>query len=160
MAITNTTTNYVGRLRDVNIAYKIDPTVFVPQPVDLRFGEVSTYVAGIQKLVNRYIIALFTNLGSQPNFPDFGAEFMSKLYGHNMVNVSEARHIFNFASWKVVNDFQAYQKQNPGLPLDEQINTAVLQSIDTTEDGVSFRVKILSLAGENVEFLVPLPETA
>lgn len=159
MPITTQSTDYTGRQLDVNIAYKINPNFAGPQEVNLRFGTVSTYCAGVQKLVNRYIIALFTALGSQPNYATFGTNFLPSLIGKNMVTALDAKHTFNLASWSVVQLFRNYQKENPGLPTDEQINTASLADLTVTETGLTFRVNLLTLAGEKVQFLVPLPLT-
>lgn len=157
MAIKSVSNDYTGRKKDINLAYKINPTDPNIQAVNLQFGPVSSFVAGTQKLIQRYIISLLTIKGSQPDYETFGTDFLSSLQGTNVLNRQDFKHIFNFANWKVISEFRKYQGANPDQPLDEQLNTATLESFVADRGKVTLRIKIVTLAGEIIDFLLPLP---
>ena len=122
------------------------------------FGKISNYCTGIQKLVQRYTIALLTELGSQPNFPGFGSPLITILTSSsNSYNRADLYPIFNRANAKVVKEFFAYdQTANP--PDDERLAGASLDSIKSTIDGgVAISVKIQTYATGPVAFVIPLP---
>ncbi len=156
MAIRNIVNDYTSRKKDINLAYKVNGTAG-QKPMDLRFGEISSYVAGIQKLIQRYAVCLFTNVGSQTDYPEFGTDFISQIQGCNLRSKQDYKHIFNQANWKVISEFRKYQNANPDQPKDEQLSTATLVSFSSLGGSLTFRVKLISLAGEIVDFLLPLP---
>lgn len=153
-----TSTDYTGRLVDVNICYQFYPSV-TPQKLNFQFGQVSSYIAGVQKLVQRYVIALLTNIGSQFNYPDFGTNLISSIQKGTFVKGEDIKHIFNFANYEVLTAFKSYQKENPTLPTDEMLNAAILVSytIDKPSASVSLKIQLLTVAGDNVTVLLPVP---
>ena len=157
MPIRNIIQDYTGRKRDLNIAFGIDPTNPNRQIVDLSFGKLSTFCAGVEKLIQRYMILFLTAVGSQLNYPTFGTDFANVLYSSNLKSREDMLHTFNFANFNVLTILEKYQTDNPGLPLDEQISTASLNEFEVSGDKLSVSIKILTLAGENVDFLIPLP---
>lgn len=156
MAITNTTTDYTGRKKDINIFQGLNfPN---KSTVTLAFGDISNFCAGIQKLVQRYAITLLTELGSQPDFPDFGSTLLTRLNNTSLnLNIVDVRGIFNLANAKVIRQFRQQQSQSPSNFQDEQLNTATLDGVSVSGGKVGLRIKILSMAGERVEFVLPLP---
>jgi len=156
MPINGTTTNYSGRTKDVLISGALDATNNQLQPVALSFGRVSGYCAGVQKLVQRYIILLNTVIGSQPDFPTFGTELHAALLSGRLSNPVEFQHTFNFANWSAVNTIKSWQT-NHELPLDEQLSTATLLKFAVKGDTLTAEVKLTTMAGEDVVFVVPLP---
>lgn len=159
MPIGSTTTNSSGRTRDIHIMQGVKPNGTI-NPTTLKFGQVSNFCAGIQKLVQRYMIAFLTTLGSQVDYPNFGTAFMSSTLASN-VNPSrlDTQHIFNFSNASVLNTFRAYQSLNPDLPADEQIDTAILSNLTVSASQISLQITITSLAGNVVTFIIPLPES-
>lgn len=157
MSIKRLVTDYTGRKKDLHIVFKIDPSLATTQKMDFRFGNVSSFCAGTQKLLQRYVINLFTAVESQPNFPQFGTNLLPKLLNGKFVGLSDVTHILNFANWKVVSEFRAYQRANPALPLDEQLNTASVTNVALDRGKISIKISILTLAGEAIDFLLPLP---
>lgn len=156
MPIRNITSNYSGRNKDITITPYINSLLSERQRVALTFGKVSSYCAGIQKLIQRYIITLLTVSGSQPHDPLFGTNFLSKVKRSNLTTLNDLTHIFNFANFDVISTFKEYQSAHPNLPADEQLDTAVIDSIDSTQDSVTFKIKIYTMAGETVDFVVPI----
>lgn len=156
MPISGTTVNYSGRTKDILITGALNPLTAQPQPVTLSFGRVSGYCAGVQKLVQRYIILLNTVLGSQPDFKSFGTELHAALLSGRLSNPIEFQHTFNFANWSAVSTIKAWQATNAS-PLDEQLSTATLVKFSIEGDTLSAEVKLTTMAGDDVVFVMPLP---
>ncbi len=158
MPIRNITTDYSGRAKDINISPTIDPSKTTVQKVTPGFGAVSSYCAGVQKLIQRFMIALVTVRGSQPAYPAFGTDLLKRISVSSLTTVADLKHAFNFASAKVVSDFRAYQAETPGLPDDEQLDTALLLDVTVSANyEVSYRVALYTKAGSTYDFLLPIP---
>ena len=145
MAISGTSTVYTGRLLDMYISGKLNPLSTNIQNVTYCFGKPSKYIAGIQKLVQRYIISL-VNSG-----------FVEQLAGMSASNINEAANTFNTYNWGVIQLFRAYQSNNPSVNLDEQINTVQLTGIASNGDAVTFSLLLTSSAGNTVSYTLPIP---
>lgn len=159
MPITSVSSNYSGRLKDLCIADGIKGNTDKVQPMSLTFGKLSSYCAGVQKLVQRYAIMLMTKLGSQKDYPDFGTDFITNLNSGRNVSGQDFSYTFNFASWDVIKEMKTYQVANPEMPLDEQINTATLENYNVVKDAVQLNVRLTTMAGTNIQFIMPLPTT-
>jgi hypothetical protein len=154
-----TSTNYTGRKKDINVLRSPDATVYGPQNVTVGFGKRPQYCAGLQKLIQRYVIVLLTNIGSQPNFPEFGTDFLYSLHGRTApVDNLKASQIFNLASYDAVTLLKAYQAERDDIPDDERIVSAALVDIALSVDSAAFDVQITTEAGTSTSFLVPLPK--
>jgi len=153
-----TSTDYSTRKRDIHIFQGVDITK--PATITPSFGNISNYCAGIQKLVQRYAIALLTVIGSQPEFPTFGTDLLTELSNTNLtIDRTRLTHIFNFANFEVISAFRQYQANTDGLLDDEQLDTATLQDIVVSNDGkVSLIVQIIPVAEDAITFLIPLPK--
>jgi len=160
MAISSITTDYSTRTKDILIFLGANPAKSDKQPVTAAFGNISAYCAGVQKLIQRYFISFFTTIGSQENFTDFGSNFLQRIISSRRnITKTEILHIFNFANAKVLGDFRTYQSNNPNLPLDEQIGRAELTDAIANGDTLSLTIKIITLAGDTITFVLPLPNT-
>lgn len=158
MPIRNITTDYSGRAKDIDITPTIDPTKTSAQKVTPGFGQVSSYCAGVQKLVQRFMISLVTVQGSQKSYPTFGTNLLKSLTVSSLTTLADLRHAFNFASAKVVSEFRAYQSATPNLPDDEQLDTALLLDVSVNANyEVTYRVALYTKAGETYDFLLPIP---
>lgn len=160
MAISNVSTDYSNRKRDIHILQGVKATQMGKAKITPSFGKISNYCAGVQKLVQRYTISFFTIAGSQDHFAEFGTSFLQKISSarRNMTK-EEIGHLFNFANAKIITEFKQYQADNPDQPLDEQIAKATLLNASALGDTLNLDIKIITLAGDVVEFLLPLPET-
>lgn len=157
MPISGTSINYTGRTRDVCVLRGFDTTGRRTVST-LTFGSPSSFCAGIQKLVQRYMVTFLTSAGSQSDYPTFGTDFLSSLTGGTFnPSTLDATHIFNFANAAVTDLFRNYQANNPNDPLDEQLDSAVLTRVAAYGDSVAFDVQLTSRAGVTVTFLIPLP---
>ena len=158
MAIVGTTTNYTGRTKDINILLGANASIPDRQPVTVAFGRVSSFCAGIQKLMQRYLVAFCTIIGSQPNYPTFGTDFMSKLESGGRYSQTDIYHMFNFANSDVTSDFMEYQRTaTVTLPDDEQLMKAELLDFSAIGDVLQMRIQLTSKQGDSVTFVVPIP---
>lgn len=159
MPIKNEITDYTGRKKDISILQYPNTTVFDGAEVFPKFGNPSRFCAGVQKLVQRYTILMLTNINSQEYYPEFATDFLWPLQaGIGPTDSIAARQIFTLADYAAVTIIKNYQIENSTLPLDEQLDTTFLRNISLYGSFVSFDVKLTTLAGEDVDFLVPLPK--
>ncbi len=158
MAISSITTDYSTRKKDVHIFNGVNPYTTEKHPITPKFGKVSAYCAGVQKLIQRYAISFLTAAGSQEFFPDFGSSFMNKAKtGYRGITKADIQHMFNFGSAKVIIEFRAYQSKHSDDPLDEQLNGAVLTDCGVVGDKLFLNITLETLAGDNIPFVLPLP---
>lgn len=159
MAIAKQSTDYTGRKKDLSILQYPDVLSIDGKEVAPKFGNPARFCAGVQKLIQRYTVLMLTNINSQEYFPNFGADFLWPLQsGTDPTDSILARQIFTLADYATVNVIKTYQIDNPELPLDEQLDFTTLRNISLYGGFVSFDVKLTTLAGEIVDFLVPLPK--
>jgi len=159
MAISSTSTDYTDRKRDLSILHTPDPSTNDAIQVSVSFGRPSTFCAGLQKLIQRYVIILLTNLESQPGFPAFGTDLLTNLQsGLSPVDKLRASQLFNLASYAALDVIRKEQIQNPTTPKDERILSTSLEGIALSGGRASFRVKIETESETSAVFLVPLPK--
>lgn len=159
MAIAREITDYTGRKKDLSILQYPDIFAIDGKEVLPKFGNPSRFCAGVQKLIQRYTILMLTNINSQDYYPGFGADFLWPLQaGTDPTDSITARQIFTLADYAAVAVIKNYQVDNSDLPLDEQLNFTTLRNISLYGGYVSFDVKLTTLAGEAIDFLVPLPK--
>ncbi len=158
--ISGTSTDYTGRTTDVLILGNVNPLSSATQVNSLSFGSSSKVVTGIQKLVQKYTILLLTDVKSQPTFPDEGTLLLPSLRKYSKTtSVSDVEHYFNFANLTVIEKLRDYVRTagENAVPIDEQLDSAELQKIEVVGDSLNISVKITSLAGDDVVFVLPLP---
>jgi hypothetical protein len=159
MPIAGTSTDYTGRKKDISIFQTPDASRVGVQDVSASFGRQAKFCAGVQKLLQRYAILLLSDLGSQPNYPNFGTDFMSTIKaGISPVDNLAAMQIFSSASYDAVLVLREYQTTRPEIPPDERITRAELTGVSLYGSYAAFDVTIYTEAGEVVKFLVPLPK--
>lgn len=158
MAVTGTTSNYVGRKRDISILQYPDALSAGPQTVTPVFGKIARFCTGIQKLAQKYAVILMTNLTSQKNYPEFGTSLLYTLQGGiSPTDSLAAAQIFRLASYLTVTSLKEYQVTHPELPLDERIVRAELVKISLYAGSAAFEVSIVTEAGD-LRYVVPLPK--
>jgi len=129
-----------------------------PQNIAVSFGKNGQFCAGLQKIIQKYTIILLTELGSQPNYPTFGTDFLNVLQGgFSPIDSLRASQIFNLASYVAVNALKTYQASRDDIPDDERIVSATLTNISLYNGSVAFDVAIATEAGSAMNFLIPLP---
>jgi hypothetical protein len=157
MAISST--DYTGRKKDMSILDYPNLTAIDGAEVFPRFGKASKFCAGTQKLVQRYTILMLTNIGSQKFYPTAGVDFLWPLQsGISPTSRIEAAQIFSLADYDANRVIRNYQTLNPDIPEDEQLQRTELQNLVLAGGYVAFSVKLVTLAGNDSNFLIPLPK--
>jgi hypothetical protein len=159
MAITSISSDYTGRAKDISILQYPDAALIDAQEVLPQFGNNARFCTGIQKILQKYAIILLTNITSQPDYPAFGTDFFYTLQGGiSPVDRVMASQIFTLASFAAVSELRKYQTNHPELPDDEKIVRAELLDLDLYGGYVGFSVKVVTAAGDDVNFVIPLPK--
>lgn len=158
MAInSNLSTDYSNRKIDIHIFQGVK----APNASDITpsFGKISNFCTGLQKLIQRYTIAILTELGSQSMYPTFGTSFITSLTSKTrLYNQADIYPIFNKANAKVVSEFFNYDQANPGAPDDERLSGARIKKIDLTKAGrVELTVQLETYGASPTTFILPLP---
>ncbi len=152
------TVDYVGREFDL-LAFRgaepvgdilLDQTLF---GVDAG-GEVCT---GVQKLAQRWVLHFLTVLGSMPFLPLRGTTFISDVRSGALRSESDVQIRFNAAAVKVRLDMQA--EEDDTMNDEDRLGTpgANLLSLTLSQDLLTLRVEIMSLAGSSRRIILPIP---
>jgi len=120
----------------------------------------SRAVTGIQKLVQRYLLALLTAEGSVRFDKAFGTTVLQELYSGISRNRASVSNAFNFATADAI-DILREEDANTDygeIPDDERIKSALLTdfSVDTTTSTLYLEIMITSVAGSSYEYKLPL----
>lgn len=159
MSISLFSYDYTERKRDISIFQNPDFMSSDRQQVALKFGKSAKFCAGVQKLIQQYTIILMTDLGSQPSFLDFGTSLVLTLKrGISPVDKIALTQLFGLANYSVVTKLKNYYAENTDIPEDEQISSAILNDVSVRGSSVFFEIMLTTVAGEQLEFLIPLPE--
>ena len=124
----------------------------------ISFGQTRTVgVRGIQKLVNEFIIALLTPVGTDPLDLARGTD-LPNLIGSN-VGLDDAHEILLLAVDKASQDIASYQ-QGRQVPNDERLSSATVTNFITIPQAPGFAAQVLveNVAGVGLTFLLPTLE--
>jgi len=117
-------------------------------------GSNGALVTGIQKLAQRFLMELMTEIGSIPHLPERGCLFMTQArYGY-WRTVADVRSAFYLGLFTVRTNL--IREEDEDTPTDEQFDTAELVAVSLYQDQVSLRVKIISKAGTSLDVIYPI----
>lgn len=142
---------------DLYIAGSLNPESAAKQVVTPGFGTMSKFCAGIEKLIQRFMITFLTAKGSQPNFPDFGSDFSNYVRVGRNITPDKLAHRINFALADTILQLRVTQAESTTIPLDEQLRDARMVELLVSGDTVKVKIQIYSNAGDSIQFLMPLP---
>ena len=144
-------TNYLNRSVDISVfqGIKISGIATVDQSLFNQGGEVCT---GIQKLIQRWLIAFLTPEGSVKFHPEWGTEFLSE--ASNLRNEVEAATEFYLCNSDACD--QLREEDTEDTPEDEQIDSVQLDHITITDNGFSLKVTLSSIAGASAPLILPI----
>ena len=152
----STVSDYAGRTVDV-AAYKgweVGAERQVTQALALD-GEGGEVIAGIEKLVQRYTIELFTELATLTYLPSRGSSFMIDARAGFWRTGGDVQESFSRASITIADNLVLEENATTD-PADERFGSAELQAVSLLGDSVSLRVKITSVAETSFTVLLPL----
>lgn len=111
-------------------------------------------VRGVHKLVSRFIKCFMTPKGSDLSDPDYGTSISAALLSNTNVNL-----LFQLASQSVQEAFDVLREYDAEYDLDddERISSADIQDLYVDESGlgVTIRVQIRNMSGEEALFTIP-----
>ena len=112
-------------------------------------------VAGIQKLVQRVVVSLLTERGSQRHFPEVGCDFLYDARTGRFQTDLDVAASFASAMVDVRKQIQAVETELD--PDDERFGSIALEHVELIDDSVALYASLTSLAGSSVQVLLPIP---
>lgn len=149
-------TDYTGRTVDLMITQGIEP--IGQQELSLSLADeagASRVVSGVQKAVQRFLLTLLTDVGSQSGDTEYGTSFMAELQLGSVGSPIRFQSAFQSA----VSNILLQQNQNlTGEEPDDEILSAIeLTSYSfPTADSVSMQVTLTTRAGSSRVVLLPV----
>lgn len=153
--------DYAGRKADLNVM-RSDPKTGLVTLALVAHPDGGQLCVGIQKLFQRYMRTLLLKKGSMLYKPTDGCTFMTDLDAGLWRTTFDVGQSFISAQLDVRRQLLADEVDadpdtgEPGDPDDERFADAELTNIALTVDRVGLTVRVTSLAGTTVEFIVPI----
>lgn len=148
--------DYVGRTADLLVFHSTDENVNLPvTQAIVPAGRYSGYLTtGIQKLTQKFLLALLTIRGSKQYKPLDGCQFMADVRRGRWRTVADVRQSFYSALVDVKRQLQL--DENAETPEDEQYAEASLDDVKLTWPDASLTITLVSAAGTSRTFVAPL----
>lgn len=145
---------WAGRSVDWNVHHGVRPGMLAPLVGSLeRLGR-GWLVAGMQKLVQRYLLLLLTPQGSMPYLPRRGTSFIALLRNGWVRTPSDLRAAFAISQTELLPQLRALEQR--GDPPDERLASATLVGVELAGDHAILRIQLRSQAGDTTTFLLPI----
>lgn len=156
----NTTYDYTGRKVDLEFFQTENPPM-ASKALTMTMTDKGTHrrVAGIQKLVQRYLLIFMTPKGSVLHAPGFGVDFMSAVNRGLLQSRTNVVQYFALSNMDASQQLLAEDDSavNSSLPDDERYSRSYLMdyNIDTSQSKLYLKILIESRAGSTYTFVVP-----
>jgi len=152
--------NYSGRQVDIEMLQSIARPVEIERVTISSVTDTPKIVAGVQKLVQRYALLLLSTVETIHFDEEQGASLISSLLGGIVQNRGRLQNIFGLANNRVRQQLNKDDLQTEvfgTVPDDERLKSAILLDfdVDTANSLVYLRVKLITVAGTSLEFIVP-----
>lgn len=137
------------------VAFQIPAHVY--QPTDQRLWELDgsgRAVTGILKLAQRVLLELLTVRGSKPFDQNSGTSLLSFIRQGRIRNEIDAHTYFQYAVVELQQNLQTAAAD--GDPDDERFASLSVLSLTFTPLQLSYRLKLLSAAGDTRELTLPV----
>lgn len=149
--------DYVGRTADI-LAFQgmfqagkeelLSQTLVAP-------GTGGYLITGVEKLVQRVLVILLTRQGTMQYLPTAGTRFMLDAESGLWRTVLDVQNSFYSAKLDLMRQLRALQLATD--PPDEVIDTVDLLNVILTTDTVKLFIRLVTQAGQPVNFIQPLP---
>ena len=114
-------------------------------------GEICT---GVQKLAQRFVLELFTDIGSMPYLPARGTDFVGRALRGEFRSQADVLVAFSSALIDIRNNLQAAESATDSS--DERYASAEVLSIAVLPGIVKLYINVVSLAGSSRKVILPL----
>ncbi|MFC1453595.1 hypothetical protein ACFLQL_00255 [Verrucomicrobiota bacterium] len=144
---------YTDRIFDIEVGQTIVyPAGSTQLTISLTNGQ--RVITGIQKLVQRYMILFLTTEESVHFNQEIGTNFVNALLQNGIKLYNQLFGLFAISNISVIKQLSL---DTEGMPDDEILKSAELVDfdIDTANQRLRLNVKIISMAGDAVEFVLP-----
>jgi hypothetical protein len=153
--------DYTNRQVDIELLQHI------AQPVELQLVHVTNVretpkiVAGIEKMVQRYALLLLSSLGTVRFENTQGSNLLAAVLAGMIFNEGQLTSIFALANTAVLqqlHDDNVDTDTFGDIPADEQIAVARLEDvdIDIAQSKLTLTIKLITEAGTDITFIVPV----
>ena len=119
--------------------------------ITFAFGEQPTAAVGVQKLVLRLVLWLFTRSGTDLVDTSYGSQLLSDVFGRDVLQARvKAMQTLAIAAqqWRGA--------EAAGLPPEEQLRTIELVSFEERLGSLLLRIKLITRAGVEVPIVLPV----
>lgn len=154
------TTNYNGRSLDIELMKTVTGVEFNSE-VTLGIVDSPKKVAGLQKMIQRYLVLLLTELGTV-KFADYqGGAVSGRIATGSVASTGELQHLLHVASADAL-ALMAIDDEDDfvygAFPLDEQVAAVNFTGIEIDYGSSTAYVtaEITSKAGSELEFVLPI----
>jgi len=144
--------NYTNKSIDVVAFHGVKPVGYTQLRQNLFLNTAGEVCTGIQKLVQRWLCIFLTPTGSQKFSPERGTRFMLDIFTAG--TESDVNTIFQIANSDTIDQLKA--EETVGMPADEMIKSASLDSIILYLGNLSLYITIKSKAGESTGIILPI----
>ncbi len=153
-----TVSEYIGRLSDLAMFTNVslDGERKLVQTLAAE-GTGGLIVAGIQKLVQRFMIELLTERSTVYGQPRRGCDFMTRLLRNSLNTSLAVEQAFNSAVIDIQRNLLL--EETSDMPTDERFGSAVLRNLSVNRGEVVLYVALTSAAGTEHEVLLPIATT-
>ena len=154
--LSGTVQQYVGRTSDL-LAFddaSIRGDVLLAQAL-VKTGQGGALISGIEKLVQRFVIELFTEKGSVQYDQNRGTLFMTQLRAGMLRTSADLFAAFSSAEVDIRNNLRLEESLNND-PADERYTSATLLRATLNGDTANMQIQIVSAAGTDRTLLYPL----
>lgn len=154
----STVADYVGRRADMLAFRSMFPQVggnkqLLVQEL-VQPGDGGYLIAGIQKLVQKVLLILLTQIGSRRYAPEEGTTFMLEASRGLWRTPADVQQAFYAARLDVSRQCRASEQADD--PLDERWGTLDLDGVTLVGDKVTLRMSLTSAAGTQYTFMTPI----
>lgn len=154
------TTDYSGRQVDVELLQSIAKPVDIERVSLSSITKPAKIVAGIQKLVQRYASIFLSVIGDVRFDAKHGSVLMRQVMGGTIQDKGRLLNVFGEANLQVLQQLRRDDNQEDVFgtqPDDEKIASAILldSNVDYITSTIFMRIKINTLAGDDIVFVVP-----
>lgn len=157
-------TDYTGRQVDLEAFLAPSrPTHDVRVILGMRLTETPRRLAGIEKLVQRYVNLLMSPTGDIHYDPNSGSSLLLAVQIGGSYTAEQLLHSFVFANAEVINQLRS-DDANPdyGAPTDDEMiaDARIVQAEPDYQTGrVRVTVRLVTRSGDQLDFVVPLGPT-
>lgn len=161
MSFRAATIDYAGRTVDLELLQSVSVPSAGQQVYIGNVGSVPKIVTGIQKAIQRYVVALLAVQDDVHFAPGHGSTLLPDIAAGAISNAGYLSHLFgiaNAAAMRLLARDNTDTDTFGPLPEDEEITEVVLDStdVDYSTGTILIEATITTAAGESAPFVVPI----